>query len=309
MINRTMVRTRVLQTLFAYYTDGEKTPFQAQKELVKSFADTYNLYAMLLALADELTTYAKKQITEQEQRAKATHSVFTPNRRFADNTFATQIFQNKAIRHLMQDSHLSWDACLSVMPALYKKLQDQYYYQLFMDKEAPTYEDEKELWKKIYSLLLPDNPDLTNALEELELCLDQQNWETDLNVVLSYVVKTVKRFKQENGATQPLLAMFDSEDELQFAQDLLTESIAHTDEWSSVIERHLKNWDMARVAFMDRVILIIALTEINCFPEIAAQVSLNEYIELAKEYSSDKSYIFINGILDEIIKEQQTFKI
>lgn len=302
MINRTMVRTRVMQTLFAYYTDGEKTPSQARKELVKSFSDTYNLYMMLLALADELTTYAQNQIAEQEQRAKITHQKFAPNRRFADNSFAAQVFQNRTLRHVMDAGHLTWDAGLNAMPALFKKLQEQYYYQLFMNKEQPTYEEEKELWKKIYSMLLPDNEDLITALEEMEVCLDQQNWETDLNVVLSYVVKTIKRFSQDNGADQPLLEMFDSEDELQFAQQLLEQTIAHKPEYDKAVEEHLKNWDMERIPLMDRVLLVMALTELNQFPEIAHQVSLNEYIELAKEYSSDKSYVFINGILDEILK-------
>lgn len=302
MINRTMVRTRVMQTLFAYYTDGEKTPSQARKELVKSFSDTYNLYMMLLALADELTTYAQNQIAEQEQRAKITHQKFAPNRRFADNSFAAQVFQNRTLRRVMDAGHLTWDAGLNAMPALFKKLQEQYYYQLFMDKEQPTYEEEKELWKKIYSMLLPDNEDLITALEEMEVCLDQQNWETDLNVVLSYVVKTIKRFSLDNGADQPLLEMFDSEDELQFAQQLLEQTIAHKPEYDKTVEEHLKNWDMERIPLMDRVLLVMALTELNQFPEIAHQVSLNEYIELAKEYSSDKSYVFINGILDEILK-------
>lgn len=299
-----MVRTRVMQTLFAYYTDGEKTPSQARKELVKSFSDTYNLYMMLLALADELTTYAQNQIAEQEQRAKITHQKFAPNRRFADNSFAAQVFQNRTLRRVMDAGHLTWDAGLNAMPALFKKLQEQYYYQLFMEKEQPTYEEEKELWKKIYSMLLPDNEDLITALEEMEVCLDQQNWETDLNVVLSYVVKTIKRFSQDNGADQPLLEMFDSEDELQFAQQLLEQTIAHKPEYDKTVEEHLKNWDMERIPLMDRVLLVMALTELNQFPEIAHQVSLNEYIELAKEYSSDKSYVFINGILDEILKEQ-----
>lgn len=297
-----MVRTRVMQTLFAYYTDGEKTPSQARKELVKSFSDTYNLYMMLLALADELTTYAQNQIAEQEQRAKITHQKFAPNRRFADNSFAAQVFQNRTLRRVMDAGHLTWDAGLNAMPALFKKLQEQYYYQLFMEKEQPTYEEEKELWKKIYSMLLPDNEDLITALEEMEVCLDQQNWETDLNVVLSYVVKTIKRFSQDNGADQPLLEMFDSEDELQFAQQLLEQTIAHKPEYDKTVEEHLKNWDMERIPLMDRVLLVMALTELNQFPEIAHQVSLNEYIELAKEYSSDKSYVFINGILDEILK-------
>jgi len=306
MINRTMVRTKVLQTLFAYYEDGERTPLQATKDLHRSFSDTYNLYAMLLALMDELSTYAQNQIVEAEQRAKITHTSYTPNRNFADNGFAQQVFVNRQLRRIISDSHLSWDSGFNALPALYKELTQKTYYKDFMALESPTFEDEQTLWKKIYTDLLPDNEALLEALEDMELHLDQQNWQVDLNVVLSYIVKTIKRFKQESGANQPLLEMFDNEEELQFAERLLTESIAHKQEYDQQVEGHLKNWQMDRVAFMDRLILVQALTEINCFPEIAAQVSMNEYIELAKEYSSDKSYIFVNGILDEILKKSQT---
>jgi len=303
MINRTMVRTKVLQTLFAYYEDGERTPLQAKKDLWKSFSDTYNLYGILLALMDELSTYAQSQIAEAEQRAKITHQTFIPNRRFADNGFAKQMFDNRQLRRMMDAGHLSWDAGFNALPVLYKELTQKSYFQEFMGLDSPTYEDEQALWKKIYSNLLPDNESLMTALEDMELSLDQQNWQVDLNVVLSYVVKTIKRFSEQAGADQPLLEMFDGEDELKFAERLLAESIAHKQEYDSLVEEHLKNWQIDRVAFMDRLILVQALTEINCFPEIAPQVSLNEYIELAKEYSTDKSYIFVNGILDEILKK------
>jgi len=306
MINRTMVRTKVLQTLYAYYEDGERTPLQAKKDLLKSFSDTYNLYAMLLALMDELSTYAQNQITEAIQRAKITHRSYFPNRQFADNTFAKQVFTNRQLRHIISAGNLSWDAGLSALPAIYKELSQQSFFRKFLSLDAPTYENERSLWRKIYTSLLPDNESLLTALEDMEVSLDQQNWQTDLNVVLSYVEKTIKRFTQEAGANQPLLEMFDSEEELQFAERLLAESIAHKQEYDKLVEEHLKNWQMDRVAFMDRIILVQALTEINCFPDIAAQISLNEYIELAKEYSSDKSYIFVNGILDEILKKSQT---
>lgn len=303
MINRTLVRTRVLQTLFAYYEDGECTPLQAKKELLKSFSCTYNLYAMLLSLMDELTTYAQNQIAESEQRAKITHVPFVPNRRFADNGFAQQMFVNRRLRRIMSAGHLNWDAGYNALPALYKELTQKPYFTDFLQITSPLWEDEQVLWKKIYSDLLPDNEALLEALEEMEIHLDQQHWQTDLNVVLSYCIKTIKRFKQEAGADQPLLEMFDEEEELQFAERLLLETIAHKEEYDKMVEKHLNNWQMDRVAFMDRLILVQALTEIYQFPEIAAQVSLNEYIELAKEFSTDKSYIFVNGILDQILKK------
>lgn len=302
-----MVRTRVLQTLFAYYEDGEKTPLQAKKELIKSFSHTYDLYALMLSFMDELTTYAQTQLYDAEQRAKVTHSNYAPNRRFVDAQLPQYIFNNRALRHVLDNGHLSWESGLSAMPALFRQLQETDYYNEYMQINTPTLEDEKRLWRKIYTTLLPDNEDLLGALDEMEIYLDRQNWQTDLNIVLSYVVKTVKRLNDDPD--QPLLEMFDSEDELAFATRLQELTIAHKDEYDSLIEKHLHNWDMSRIAFMDRIIILIAITELLNFPEIAAQVSLNEYIELSKEYSSDKSYVFVNGILTEILREQKSFKL
>jgi N utilization substance protein B len=137
----------------------------------------------------------------------------------------------------------------------------------------------------------------------MELVLDQNYWTQEIDIILSYVVKTIKRFKQTNGDDQPLLQMFDSEEEVNFAKDLLRLSIEKHDEYNELVVSHLKNWDADRIAYMDKIILQTALTEILNFPDIALEVSLNEYLEIAKEYSSEKSHIFINGILDEILRK------
>ena len=118
-----------------------------------------------------------------------------------------------------------------------------------------------------------------------------------------WINNLAKRFEEANGADQPLLPMFDNESELDFAKQLLTAALDHHEEYEQMIDGHLKNWDASRIAYMDRIILEAALAEMINFPEIALEVSFNEYIELAKEYSSEKSHVFINGILNEILTE------
>ena len=137
----------------------------------------------------------------------------------------------------------------------------------------------------------------------MELVLDKANWVTDADIVLSYVVKTIKRFTLESTPETPLLEMFDHEDELAFATTLLEKALVGHAEYEQLIDSHLKGWEADRIAYMDRIILEVALAEIIEFPEIAITVSLNEYIELAKEYSGDKNYMFINGILTEIMRD------
>ena len=303
MINRIMVRTRVIQTLFAFYKDGDKTVTTARKELNKSFADTYDLYFTLLDFANELTAYAQKQLENQVGRARATHSDWTPNRRFVQNRLAQQIFDNRALRSRVQEQRLSWDSGITAVADTYKRLTESAFYREYMEADTCTYEDDKRVWRLIYQNLLPNNEALEDALDEMEVTLDKANWTTDVNVVLSYVIKTIKRFKEESTPDTPLLEMFDNEDEVQFASRLLEKAIEGHEQYEQLIDAHLKGWDAERIAYMDRIILETALAEILEFEDIALTVSLNEYIELAKWYSGDKSYMFINGILTEILRD------
>ena len=192
---------------------------------------------------------------------------------------------------------------MSAVKAVYLNMVATPWYKEYMEQADCTYEDDKRIWRKIYTELLPGNEAVLSALEEMELELDHFTWVTDMDFVLSYVVKSVRRFREEEGAEQSLLEMFDSEEDLKFATDLLQYAIEHRAEYDALIDAHLNNWDPERVAWMDRVILLVAMAEIMNFPEIALQISLNEYIEIAKEYSGEKNYFFINGILDGIIRQ------
>lgn len=300
-----MVRTRVIQTLFAFYQNQGKTPLTARKELHKSFADTYDLYFLLLDFANELTAYAQRQLEEQISRARATHSNWTPNRRFVQNRLAQQLFDNRALRARVAEQQLTWDSGMSAVSEIYRQMTESDFYREYMKAETCTYEDDKRLWRQIYQHLLFESEALYDALDELEVVLDKSNWTTDADIVISYVIKTIKRFKEDSTPETPLLEMFDSENELHFADTLLEKALSGHAQYEELINTHLKGWEADRIAGMDRVILEAALAEILSFEEIALTVSLNEYIELAKEYSGDKSYMFINGILTEILRDMK----
>ena len=303
MINRTLIRTKVVQTLFGYYQNEGSLPSEARKQLLKSFADTYDLYLLLLDFSSALTTYADEQLQERIARAQATHTPLRPNRRFIKNRFAEQLFNNRRLRRELEERHLSWEAGMSAVKSVYLSLVATEWYKQYMEQAESDYEEDKRIWRRIYSEILPANEAVLSALEEMELELDHFSLVIDMDVVLSYVVKTVRKFKEDEGVDQPLLEMFDSEDDLNFANSLLMCAIQNRAEYDKLIDANLKNWDPDRVAWMDRVILIVALAEICNFPEIALQISLNEYIEIAKEYSGEKNYFFINGILDGIIRQ------
>lgn len=313
MINRTLVRTKVVQTLFAHYKGSDHTSLSARKTLLNKFSSTYSLYMMMLSFADELTTYAEEQIAENQRRATVLHQTYNANRNFVNNRIAQQLFNNRRLRNYMENEHLRWDVGMSAVEYTYKMLIDSPFYKEFMELEAPTYEDEKTLWRKIYGTLLLESEELTSALEEMEVALDHEGWTTDIDMVITYVIKTIKRFKASDGDELPLLDMFGSEEELTFAKDLLHWSIEQSEVNKSLIAKSLQNWEADRVAYMDQIILLVALAEIRNCNEIALEISMNEYIEIAKEYSSDKSYVFINGVLNRIVNDlradNQLFKV
>ncbi len=303
MINRTLVRTKVVQTIFSFNSERGQTAFTAEKVLVNAFTDTYRLYFLLLDLVNELTQLAVEDIEQEMQRAQIMHEDYNPNPRFVNNRFAAQLFENKTLRHYLQEYHLGWDVAHESLNILYKQIKGSTIYQEYMNSDISSYEADKVLWRKLFCFILADNSDLENALEELEIALDAKNWGTDMDVIISYIVKTIKRFDIDKADEQPLLEMFDTEEEFNFAKSLLHASIEHANEYNQLVASNLQNWDAERMALMDKVILQVALAEIFTFPDIAVQVTLNEYIDIAREYSTENSPHFINGILDQILQQ------
>ena len=303
MINRTLVRAKVIQTLFAYYKDENATPLSAKKQLLKSFDDTYSLYMLFLDFVNEMTALYEERVEQEAERASILHEHYMPRRNFINNRFAQQIFNNRQLRGYINDKNLSWDVAHESLKIIFKQIAGAEFFTKYQALKSPTYADDKQVWRHIFTDVLPDNEELETALDEMEVALDGNNWAVDANVVISYVIKTLKKFTEQSNSDQQLLEMFNSEEELTFAKELLQKAIEGREEYTTMIDRHLLHWDLSRTAYMDIIILQVALAEILEFPSIALQVSMNEYLELTKEYSTEKSSSFVNGVLCGIIEE------
>ena len=166
-----------------------------------------------------------------------------------------------------------------------------------MASETSSYEEDKELWRKLYKAFIFDNEELDALLEDISLY-----WNDDKAIVDTFVVKTIKRFKEENGAEQELLPEYKDDEDIEYAHKLFRASIQNAEEYRRLMSDNSKNWDMNRLAFMDVIIMQTAIAEVLTFPQIPVNVSINEYVEIAKYYSTPKSGAFINGLLDTIIK-------
>jgi N utilization substance protein B len=308
MINRGLLRIKVVQILYSYYkSEGKSIPL-AEKELFKSVERTYDLYFHLLQLSVEITRYATNLIETRRNKLRPTPEDLNPNTRFIDNSFVSQLSENiRFIEHLNKQK-LSWVDQSDIVKGLYEEIKASEVYQEYMTAETVDYEADKNLWRKIFKKIILQSQELDESIEDQNIY-----WVDDVELVVSFILKTIKRFEFENGEEQELLPMFKDEEDAEFATKLIRTVLSRGEAIREMIGKNTKNWDLDRIAFMDIVIMEVALAELLEFPTIPVNVTLNEYIEIAKNYSTDKSGTFINGVLDNIVgqlkKENKLIKV
>ena len=298
MINRVLIRLKVIQVIYAYYQNGGRNLEAAEKELFYSLSKAYDLYKYLLLLMIEVTQFAERRIDNRRNKLRPTYEDLNPNTRFIDNAFMAQLMQNAQLEEFRANQKRTWDDEGDFVKHLFEKIEQTKAYQEYMNKETLTYEDDRELWRKLYRTTIGQNETIDEILEEQSLY-----WNDDKAIVDTFVLKTIKRFDPENGAEQELMPEYKDDEDKEFARKLLRTAITGAEAYRKLMENNAKNWDMERFAFMDILIMQVALAEIFAFPSIPVSVTLNEYVEIAKMYSTPKSGGFINGMLDSIVNQ------
>lgn len=296
MINRVLIRLKIVQIVNAYYQNGGKNLDTAEKELFFSLSKAYDLYNYLLLLMVEVTKQANKRLNAAKNKLVPTKEELFPNTKFVENRFIAQLEVNKQLLEFSNNQKKTWENEADFVKTLCDKILESDIYKEYMASETSSYEEDRELWRKLYKNIIFNNIELDQVLEDQSLY-----WNDDKEIVDTFVLKTIKRFDEKNGAKQELLPEFKDEEDQDFARRLFRRTILNADYYRHLISENTKNWDLDRVAFMDVVIMQIALAEILSFPNIPVSVSLNEYVEIAKLYSTPKSGGFINGTLDGIV--------
>ena len=296
MINRVLIRLKIVQIVYAYYQNGGKNLDTAEKELFFSLSKAYDMYNYLLLLMVEITKQAERKQNAAKSKLLPTAEELYPNTKFVENRFIAQLEVNKQLLEFSETQKKTWDNEEDFVKSLCEKIMDSDIYKEYMASETSSYEEDRELWRKIYKRIIFNNAELDQVLEDQSLY-----WNDDKEIVDTFVLKTIKRFEEKNGAKQELLPEFKDEEDQDFARRLFRRAILNADYYRHLISENTRNWDLDRVAFMDVIIMQIALAEILSFPNIPVSVSLNEYVEIAKLYSTPKSGSFINGTLDGIV--------
>ena len=295
MLSRRVLRTKVVKAVYAHTQCEGLTPAASEKNLVASIDKAYDLYFHLLALVPEIAEYAAERIRIGENKKLPTYDDLHPNRKFVENKVIARLNEDEELQAQLKARKLSWANHRDLIVALYNALIRQPFYMKYMASDERSFREDAQLVSDIYMTMLEEFEPLDRVLEEQSIL-----WNDDLGFLLTIVSRTILSMREAHEAIK-LMPQFKSEEDLDYAKSLLRNAIAGFERISLLLDNSMQNWDIERVALMDQIILITAIAEAENFPSIPVRVTMNEYIDIAKCYSTDSSGGFINGLLDKII--------
>ena len=283
---------------YAFNRRGDDDLAHAEAELMISIDETYDLYHFLLLLILELSDIAGVRISKALQKKIPTEEDLNPQKRFVNNQIIAQLGQNLALKNYTSSKNLSWNKNSHLPRLLYNKMIDWEVYQEYMKSGEITYNTDKRFIIRLVTDMFANSEDLLSNLEEQSIY-----WNDDIEYVSVMIEKTLKKFKPESRESFPLLPLYKNDEDEEFVKTLFRKTVLHSEKCSELIDKNTTNWEVERIALMDILVMQLAITEMLEFPEIPVKVTLNEYIEIAKDYSTEKSSFFINGVLDKILKD------
>ena len=297
MLSRRLLRTKVVKAVYAHMQCEGLTPTVTEKNFVASVNSAYDLYFHLLALVPEIAEYAAERIRIGENKKLPTYDDLHPNRKFVENKMVARLAEDEGLQAEIKARKLSWKNHRDLIVALYNALTKQTFYQKYMASDTSSFKEDAQLVSDIYMSMLEDFEPLESTLEEQSIL-----WNDDLGFVLTMVSRTVLSTRESHEEIK-MMPQFKSDEDLDFAKSLLRNAIAGYERISALIDASMSNWDIERVALMDNIILVVGIAEAENFTSIPTRVTLNEYIDIAKYYSTNSSGGFINGVLDRVISQ------
>jgi len=304
MLSRRHLRVKALQALYAFFqSDGDDIAV-GEKQLINSTDKLYELYIYQLSFLIKLVDFTRNRIEEAKKKFYPTDEDLHPNRRLVENQFIMQMEENKDFLRWRNKLKINWKDEENLFNKLLHELKNGQDYIEFVNRKVAGYRDDKELIALIVMNYLPEFELLRNYYEDQSIYWSDE----DYDISLIMLIKTVKLFKESWGNDHHLPPLFKEDDDeenededRQYMLKLFRYCILRSEENGKLIEEQAENWELERIAIMDIIIMKMALTELMIFPSIPVKVTINEYIEISKSYSSIKSKLFINGILDKLV--------
>ena len=297
MVNRRYLRTKVMQAIFAHELNDKESIVSGEKKLTNSIQDCYKLFLYFFTIFPELKRYRLNKFEDQKSKINPTQEDLFPNTKFTDNLLIQQIEDNESLKKLWTNYKVKWpDVHQDMIIQLYYDITKMPEFEKYMQDEERTYHEDKKIILDIIENCFVEHTQLHWLFGEMNL-----HWFDDYNESLAMVYQNIEAFKESKITDNSITSLLKNNDDRDFYLDLYRKTIFHSTEYGAIIEPSLQNWESERIMLMDMILMKMALCELTEFPTIPVKVVINEYIELAKTYSSAKSGIFINGVLNKLL--------
>lgn len=301
MVSRRFLRIKALKALYAHMSSNSDSIIPAQKKMLFSVAKSYELYHIMLRLIVDVADYAGEMIEVNKTKLLATDEELNPNMRLTNNRLVAKIRNCEQLNSFLSKNGLEWSRDNELMKLLHTSMIESEYYKEYMKAEKDGWENDKKFVIDFYRNEIEDNEFLYSILEDMSIY-----WIDEIEFITSKVVNHLT--KQRSSDPLAIYPLYQNDDDREFVKDLFVQSIIQYDDNVEIIRLYAQNWEVERITVMDRLIIIMAIVELEKFSSIPTNVTLDEYIEIAKHYSTRNSNVFINGILNKYIKDKNITK-
>ena len=296
MLSRRLLRIKIVKALYSHFKSESDSLIVSEKNLLFSIDKTYELYHQLLWLVVDVANYAENRIELGRRKKLPTPEELNPNTRFVDNRVIAAIRDSEELTDYLQRKKLGWVQYPELIKKLYILLTDSDFYRQYMNGSTGSFKGDAALVEKFYTRIVCECEALEEVIEEQSIF-----WTDDVDFATIMVLRTLSDMR-EGRQELPLLPQDKSDDDREYVRELFRHALVHFREYAEYIGRYTSNWEVERIAFMDNVIMVAAMSELIAFPSIPVKVTLDEFIEIAKYYSTPGSSTFINGVLDKVVE-------
>ncbi len=299
MLTRRHIRVKVMQSLYSIAQTQSENIEKEEKFLLFSIDKMYDLFLINLQLLVEIKKQAADLIEKSQKKHLATSEEKNPNTKFVNNTLLVLLEKNLQLKDEIDNKRLNcWELDDEYVSILWKEIKESDLYTTYMSTKVSTFKEDRDFILDVFKEIIAPNDKLYEYIEDKKL-----TWVDDLPLVNTSIIKMLRKIKSSHDETMSLPKLYKDVEDKKFARDIFRKTTLNASEFSKEIDGKTPNWDQDRIAELDKAIIKMAICEFVKFPSIPVKVTINEYLEIAKEYSTPKSSIFINGILDKISKE------
>jgi N utilization substance protein B len=304
MLGRRHYRIKVLQALYAFFQGGEARIEAAERNLLNSLDKVYELYFLQLSFLLEVIHFYRFRMEESKTKFYPTPDEVNPSYKLSENRLIMQLQQNRQLADNQVKYKISWTEEQEMVRKIYQKLKASKDLAEYLGSGESSYREDQDFLEKLFRKFVAKSPDLQFYFEERNIF-----WDDDFEVAAVFVLKTIKLMSESFEERDSLTALLtkgqepDPDDDRKFIIDLFRKTIMSSEEYDKLIDARTRNWELERIALTDILLIKMALTELTNFSQIPVKVTMNEYIEISKQFSSQKSKLFINGILDKLVSD------